>query len=146
VQTCELTDRNVIQGQVTGQGSTTCQNPRSRWYGKWRGCTRGIHVLIRGGLFNWRLLYRQCPVWQHSEKDRGQVLQSNILWAANLLARRNSGDGACGHAAGEVKVMKNFFGNNNFVPFFYVLLNCQQVYPVRYAQCWYPRTSRTRSI
>ena len=36
------------------EGSSICQRPRSRGYGKWRGCTREVHVLIRGDLFDGR--------------------------------------------------------------------------------------------
>ena len=50
-QTCEATDRNVIQGRF-GQASgpsITKPFPVDR-PGKWRACAGKVHVLIRGGL------------------------------------------------------------------------------------------------
>ena len=50
-QTCEVTDRNVIQGRF-GQASgpsITKPFPVDR-PGKWRACAGKVHVLIRGGL------------------------------------------------------------------------------------------------
>ena len=50
MQSDEPTNRNSIQGQVSGQDSTRYQNPGFRRYGKCCGCTVKGHVLIRGDL------------------------------------------------------------------------------------------------
>jgi len=51
VQNCEPTNRNVIQGPVSGQAGTTHSKAQgSGVYGKWRGCMAPIYAIIRGGL------------------------------------------------------------------------------------------------
>jgi hypothetical protein len=50
-QTCEPTDRNVIEGRDSW--GELAQHNKALWFvehGKWRGCAGTVHVLIRGGL------------------------------------------------------------------------------------------------
>jgi len=42
------------KAESMGKAAQTCQRPRNRRYGKWRGCTREVYVLIRGDLFSER--------------------------------------------------------------------------------------------
>jgi len=50
VQSYEPTNRNSIQGQVSGQVGTTSRSPGFRGYGKCCGCVVKVYVFIRGDL------------------------------------------------------------------------------------------------
>jgi hypothetical protein len=50
-QTCEPTDRNVIEGRDSwGKSATQDKAYWFREHGKWRGCAGTVHGLIRGDL------------------------------------------------------------------------------------------------
>lgn len=54
-QSCELTDRNVIEGQDSwGESATQDKALWFREHGKWRGGAGTVHGLIRGDLSNQR--------------------------------------------------------------------------------------------
>lgn len=101
-QSCELTDRNVIEGRDLWD--ELAQHNEILWFkgrGKWRSCAAKVHVLIRGDLPKGRSRDYGSLTEGHFERD-GQPTEPY----GSQAARRVETLGVIGQKSAEVILAK----------------------------------------